>query len=114
MTAPLWLRRPALGLLLSVATAAAAGCGDDLGARPPETNDPPPTDPADPTTMTGALCASGQICTIAGTGAVGAGGDGGPAREATLHRPFGIAFDAAGDLYVADTLNSVVRRVVRP
>ena len=67
MTAPLWLRRPALGLLLSVATAAAPGCGDDLGARPPGRRSAADR-PADPTTMTGALCASGQICTIAGTG----------------------------------------------
>jgi len=58
--------------------------------------------------------ATGTIDTVAGTGAAGAGGDGGPARAATLHRPFGIAFDAAGDLYIADTLNSVVRRVVQP
>jgi len=58
--------------------------------------------------------ATGTISTVVGTGAVGAAGDGGDAREATLHRPFGIAFDAAGDLYVADTLNSVVRRVVQP
>jgi sugar lactone lactonase YvrE len=57
---------------------------------------------------------TGIITTVAGTGAVGADGDGGDAREATLHRPFGIAFDAAGDLYIADTLNSIVRKVVQP
>jgi hypothetical protein len=42
------------------------------------------------------------------------GGDGGSAREARLHRPFGIAFDAAGDLFIADTLNNLVRKVVSP
>jgi hypothetical protein len=57
---------------------------------------------------------TGIINTVAGTGAAGTGGDGGSALEASLHRPFGIAFDAAGDLYIADTLNSVVRRVVQP
>jgi hypothetical protein len=58
--------------------------------------------------------ATGIIDTVVGTGTAGVGGDGGSAREALLHRPFGIAFDAAGDLYVADTLNSMVRRVVQP
>jgi len=58
--------------------------------------------------------ATGVIDTVAGTGEVGASGDGGPARAATFHRPFGIAFDAAGDLFIADTLNNVVRKVVQP
>jgi sugar lactone lactonase YvrE len=57
---------------------------------------------------------TGIITTVAGTGEIGASGDGGDARQATFHRPFGIAFDAGGDLYVADTLNSVVRKVVQP
>jgi len=57
---------------------------------------------------------TGTIATVVGTGEVGAAGDGGAALQATLHRPFGIAFDAAGDLYIADTLNNRVRRVVHP
>jgi sugar lactone lactonase YvrE len=40
-------------------------------------------------------------------------GDGGPARAANLKRPTGIAFDAAGNLYIADTLNHRIRVVYR-
>ena len=57
---------------------------------------------------------TGIIDAVAGTGATGFSGDGGPAREAALDRPFGIAFDAAGDLFIADTLNNRIRRVVAP
>jgi sugar lactone lactonase YvrE len=57
---------------------------------------------------------TGIIDRVAGNGQRGDGGDGGPARDANLNRPFGIALDAAGDLYIADTLNSLVRRVVKP
>jgi hypothetical protein len=57
---------------------------------------------------------TGIIDRVAGTGQVGDGGDGGPARDATLNRPFGIAFDGSGDLFIADTLNNLIRRVVTP
>jgi sugar lactone lactonase YvrE len=58
--------------------------------------------------------AAGTITTVVGTGQHGAGGDGGPALEAELYRPYGVAFDAAGNLYVADTYNDVIRKVVTP
>jgi sugar lactone lactonase YvrE len=51
------------------------------------------------------------IDTDAGTGVRGFSGDGGPANEADLHRPFGVAVNAAGELYIADTLNYRVRKV---
>lgn len=57
--------------------------------------------------------ATGIITTVVGTGEKGYGGDGGPAVEAKLNRPFGIAFDENGDLYVSDTFNGRVRKVVR-
>ncbi len=38
-------------------------------------------------------------------------GDGGPATSASLFLPFGVAFDAAGTLYIADTINNRVRTV---
>lgn len=57
---------------------------------------------------------TGIIETVAGTpGESGFSGDGGPATEATLYRPFGIDFDEAGDLYVADTYNHRIRVVYR-
>ena len=53
---------------------------------------------------------SGIITTIAGTWAVG---DGGPASEAWIDRPQGVATDAAGNLYIADTENRLIRKVDR-
>lgn len=55
---------------------------------------------------------TGIIETAAGTGAAGHTGDGGPAVAATLNRPYGIAVDRAGDLYIADSSNNKVRCVV--
>ena len=57
---------------------------------------------------------TGVIQTVAGSGAAGYAGDGGAAREAAFHRPFGIGIAPSGDLYVADTFNNRVRRVVQP
>ena len=54
---------------------------------------------------------SGIITTIAGNGYRGYSGDGGPALEAQLSRPEGVAVDNAGDLYIADTWNHRIRRV---
>ena len=49
------------------------------------------------------------IQTLAGTGERGEGGDGGPAAEAQLFAPRGVAVDAAGNVYVADLGNQRVR-----
>lgn len=54
---------------------------------------------------------SGVISTIAGTGEPGFSGDGGPAIAAQFNQPHSIAFDADGDLYVADIRNNRVRRI---
>ena len=48
---------------------------------------------------------------VAGTGEQGYTGDGGPAREATLAGPKGLAYAPGGALYVADTENHVIRRI---
>jgi sugar lactone lactonase YvrE len=48
---------------------------------------------------------------VAGTGQAGYGGDGGPARDATLAGPKGLAIGSDHSLYVADTENHVVRRI---
>lgn len=47
---------------------------------------------------------------VAGTGVSGYSGDNGPARQATLAGPKGLAY-ARGQLYVADTENHVIRRI---
>jgi uncharacterized protein (TIGR03437 family) len=53
----------------------------------------------------------GTVQVVAGTGAAGFGGDGGPAVLAALNYPSGLAADSAGNLYIADSLNARVRRV---
>ena len=53
----------------------------------------------------------GTITTVAGNGEVGTGGDGGPATEAQLQSPYGLAVDGAGNLYIADEENARIRIV---
>ena len=55
--------------------------------------------------------ATGDIFTLAGTGAAGYSGDNGPAQVATLNSPNDVAVDASGTVYVADTGNHAVRRI---
>jgi len=55
--------------------------------------------------------ATGIITTIAGNGQPGFSGDGGPATQASLRNLDSIVFDAAGNLYIADPGNRVIRRV---
>jgi RHS repeat-associated protein len=56
--------------------------------------------------------ADGVINTIAGDGSGGFSGDGGPATVAQLFRPLRLGVDAAGALYIPDSSNNRVRRVV--
>jgi len=51
------------------------------------------------------------IATIAGNGDVGYTGDGGPATQATMDEPFGVAIDASGNIYISDSQNGWVREV---
>src|SRR5271157_2356151 len=53
----------------------------------------------------------GTITTVAGNGTSGHSGDGGPATSASLYYPWGVAVDLAGNLYIADTYNAVIRKV---
>ena len=53
----------------------------------------------------------GIITTIAGTGVAGFSGDGGAATSAQLNLPYGLAVDAAGNLYIADLGNNRVRKI---
>jgi Heparinase II C-terminal domain/NHL repeat len=54
---------------------------------------------------------NGEVTTVAGNGFPGYSGDGGPATEARLNAPAAVAVDAAGNLYIADTQNHLIRRV---
>lgn len=54
---------------------------------------------------------AGIISTIAGNGTAGYSGDGGPATSASLNVPWGVVYDSAGNLYISDRLNYVIRRV---
>jgi len=53
----------------------------------------------------------GIVHTVAGSGANGYSGDGGPALAATLNNSNGVAVDSAGNIYIADTLNDRIRKV---
>ncbi len=53
----------------------------------------------------------GIITTIAGNGIAGYSGDGGPALEAALSFPAGLALDSAGNLFIADRNNHRIRKV---
>ncbi|MGI4826666.1 MAG: hypothetical protein ACRYFU_00490, partial [Janthinobacterium lividum] len=54
---------------------------------------------------------SGLISTVAGDGNTGSQGDGKQAVDAELSNPSGLALDGAGNLYIADSGNNVIRRV---
>jgi len=54
---------------------------------------------------------NGFISTVAGNGTPAYTGDGGPATNASLDDPTGVTIDAAGNLFIADSINNVVRRV---
>ena len=53
----------------------------------------------------------GILQVVAGNGLSGFSGDGGPATNAALSAPYGLAVDTAGNLYIADSGNNRVRKV---
>lgn len=54
---------------------------------------------------------AGVVSTFAGTGVAGFAGDGGAAAQAQLNGPNGVAFDAAGNVFISDGGNARVRKV---
>jgi len=55
---------------------------------------------------------TGKIKTVAGNGKTGFSGDGMKPTEASIDHPVGVTFDEAGAMYIMDTLNSRIRRVL--
>jgi hypothetical protein len=58
------------------------------------------------------VAATGNIQTVAGDGTAGYLGDGGPATHAELNYPAGVFVDSKGNIFIADTYNSVIREVL--
>jgi DNA-binding beta-propeller fold protein YncE len=56
---------------------------------------------------------SGKVVAVVGSGRQGGDGDGGPARAAALDRPHGAAVASDGSIYIGDTNNHRIRKVVR-
>jgi sugar lactone lactonase YvrE len=107
---------------ISTFAGSSATCGDGGAATSACLNNPQGVarkGPADPLYIADTINhrirvvdSSGNISTYAGTGnTTGAIGDGGPAASAHLFFPRGIALNAAGDLYIADSSNQRVRRI---
>ena len=53
----------------------------------------------------------GILALVAGSGTQGFSGDNGPATNAQLSSPLGVAVDTAGNVYIADTNNHRIRKV---
>ncbi len=57
------------------------------------------------------ISASGIISTIAGDGTFGFSGDGGPATDAVFHSPCSVSLDNAGNMFICDLYNNIVRKI---
>ncbi len=55
---------------------------------------------------------NGNLTTVAGNGTPGFSGDGIPATSAELDSPYGVFVDASGNIFIADTFNAAIRKVV--
>ncbi len=91
---------PALGADLSDPTGVAVDSNGDVFFADTDNN------------MIREISPSGEITNFAGTGVAGYYGDDGPAYNAELNHPEGVAVDANGDVFIADTGNNVIREVV--
>ena len=69
---------------------------------------------ADTTNNCVRLVTGANIAQMAGTGTAGSTGDGGPAIGALVSGPTGVGGNSSGDVWIADTANSRVRRVEGP
>jgi hypothetical protein len=90
---------PAVDATLNTPSAVAINVAGDVFIADTENN------------MVREVARDGVITTVAGTGKPGYSGDGGPAVDARLDNPSGLAINAQGDLFIADTDNNVIREV---
>ena len=58
------------------------------------------------------IAADGVITTVAGNGTAAFAGDSGQATAASLSAPAAVAFDSAGNLYISDSGNNRIRKVI--
>ncbi|MCA2964562.1 MAG: hypothetical protein INH40_11695 [Acidobacteriaceae bacterium] len=107
-------------LQLIAGTGFAGDAPENVPAAParPHTPTPPPFDPAGNLYIADQgnhkirrISPDGIITTLAGTGAAGFSGDGGPAAAARLNLPNALALDPVGNLYIADMGNHRIRRL---
>jgi sugar lactone lactonase YvrE len=104
--------------VLTSTASAAAVTADDTNPSPPTarfyvvraTHAPSTWTSANSNEMTTTGCAD-AVTLYAGTGTAGSSGDNGAATAARLNHPNGVASDASGDVYVADTNGNRVRRI---
>ncbi len=57
------------------------------------------------------MISGSTITTVAGNGTAGSAGDKAAATSANLYTPTGVAVDSSGNLYIADSVNNVIRKV---
>ena len=57
---------------------------------------------------------NGIITTVAGNGIAAFAGDDGPAASASINAPNGVSVDNSGNLYIADSVNNRIRKVINP
>jgi len=109
----------AAGMITTFAGSVQAYCGDDIPATSACINGP--LDVIADAAGNVYICdfgnqrirkvTNGIITTVAGNGIEGYSGDGGPATSASLSYPTSIALNAAGELFIADSSNHVIRKV---
>ena len=94
-----------------LASAAPGGGGLARAASVSATQTPSNPPSASRAPSPSSLFVPGVMRTLAGTGVAGYGGDGGPATSASMYEPTEVAFDAGGNVLVADMRNNRIRQI---